>query len=66
MRDIEDTMHLNKKKERKMAKKKKDKYEGWTELEKKYENNEELRKTGSVLDEESGMLIVIPKLIHFY
>ena len=65
MRDIEDTMHLNKKK-RKMAKKKKDKYEGWTELEKKYENNEELRKTGSVLDEESGMLIVIPKLIQFF
>lgn len=49
-----------------MAKKKKDKYEGWTELEKKYENNEELKTTGSVLDEESGMLIAIPKLIQFF
>jgi len=49
-----------------MAKKKKDKYEGWTELEKKYENNEELRKTGSVFDKESGMLIAIPKLLHLF
>ena len=49
-----------------MAKKKKDKYDGWTELEKKYENNEELRKTGSVFDKESGMLIAIPKLLHLF
>lgn len=49
-----------------MAKKKKNNYDGWTELEKKYENNEELKTTGSVFDEESGMLIVIPKLIQFF